>query len=153
MKVINMKILYIDMDGVLVNFQTGIDKLTEQQRQEYLGKEDECPGIFGLMEPQPGAIDAFNELSQLFDTYVLSTAPWENDTAWTDKLNWVKKYLGKPAYKRLILSHNKHLNAGDFLVDDRLANGADRFTGEHIHFRTDRFPDWASVVKYLLKKT
>ena len=153
MKVINMKILYIDMDGVLVNFQTGIDKLTEQQRQEHLGKEDECPGIFGLMEPQPGAIDAFNELSQLFDTYVLSTAPWENDTAWTDKLNWVKKYLGKPAYKRLILSHNKHLNSGDFLVDDRLANGADRFTGEHIHFRTDRFPDWISVVKYLLEKT
>ena len=31
MKVINMKILYIDMDGVLVNFQTGIDKLTEHQ--------------------------------------------------------------------------------------------------------------------------
>ena len=153
MKVINMKILYIDMDGVLVNFQTGIDRLTEQQRQEYLGREDECPGIFGLMEPQPGAVDAFNELSQLFDTYVLSTAPWENDTAWTDKLNWVKKYLRQPAYKRLILSHNKHLNAGDFLVDDRLANGADRFTGEHIHFRTDRFPDWASVVKYLLKKT
>ena len=148
-----MKILYIDMDGVLVNFQTGIDRLTEQQRQEHLGREDECPGIFGLMEPQPGAVDAFNELSQLFDTYILSTAPWENDTAWTDKLNWVKKYLGKPAYKRLILSHNKHLNSGDFLVDDRLANGADRFTGEHIHFRTDRFPDWISVVKYLLEKT
>lgn len=137
------------MDGVLVNFQTGIDKLTEQQRQEYLGKEDECPGIFGLMEPQPGAIDAFNELSQLFDTYILSTAPWKNDTAWTDKLNWVKKYLGKPAYKRLILSHNKHLNNGDFLVDDRLANGADKFTGEHLHFGTSQFPNWTSVVKYL----
>jgi 5'-nucleotidase len=152
MKVINMKILYIDMDGVLVNFQTGIDKLTEQQRQEYLGKEDECPGIFGLMEPQPGAIDAFNELSQLFDTYVLSTAPWENDTAWTDKLNWVKKYLGKPAYKRLILSHNKHLNAGDFLVDDRDANGAKHFKGEHIWFGKGNFTSWQAVVEYLKTK-
>ena len=151
MKAINMKILYIDMDGVLVNFQTGIDKLTEQQRQEYLGKEDECPGIFGLMEPQPGAIGAFKELSQLFDTYILSTAPWENDTAWTDKLNWVKKYLGKPAYKRLILSHNKHLNAGDFLVDDRDANGADRFTGELVKFDRDN-PDWARIVTYLKTK-
>ena len=36
MKVINMKILYIDMDGVLVNFQTGIDKLTEEQKQALL---------------------------------------------------------------------------------------------------------------------
>jgi len=146
-----MKILYIDMDGVLVNFQTGIDKLTEQQRQEYLDKEDECPGIFGLMEPQPGAIDAFNELSHLFDTYILSTAPWENDTAWPDKLNWVKRYLGKPAYKRLILSHNKHLNAGDFLVDDRDANGADRFTGELVKFDRDN-PDWPRVVNYLNAK-
>ena len=151
MKVINMKILYIDMDGVLVNFQTGIDKLTEEQKQAYAGREDECPGIFGLMEPQQGAIESFNELSQLFDTYILSTAPWDNDTAWTDKLNWVKKYLGKPAYKRLILSHNKHLNAGDFLVDDRDANGADRFTGELVKFDKDN-PDWAGVVTYLMAK-
>ena len=137
------------MDGVLVNFQTGIDKLKEEQQQDYAGREDECPGIFGLMEPQPGAIDAFNELSQLFDTYILSTAPWENDTAWPDKLNWVKKYLGKPAYKRLILSHNKHLNAGDFLVDDRLANGSDKFAGHHIHFGTTEFPNWSTVTEYL----
>ena len=137
------------MDGVLVNFQTGIDKLTEQQRQEFLGREDECPGIFGLMEPQQGAIEAFNKLSQLFDTYILSTAPWENDTAWTDKLNWVKKHLRKPAYKRLILSHNKHLNAGDFLVDDRLANGSDKFSGHHIHFGTTEFPNWSTVTEYL----
>ena len=137
------------MDGVLVNFQTGIDKLTEQKRQEFLGREDEYPGIFGLMEPQPGAIDAFNELSQLFDTYILSTAPWENDTAWSDKLNWVKKYIGKPGFKRLILSHNKHLNAGDFLVDDRLANGSDKFAGHHIHFGTTEFPNWSTVTEYL----
>ena len=30
---IQKKILYIDMDGVLVNFQTGIDKLTDSERQ------------------------------------------------------------------------------------------------------------------------
>ena len=29
------KILYIDMDGVLVNFQSGIDKLTEEEKTEY----------------------------------------------------------------------------------------------------------------------
>jgi 5'-nucleotidase len=103
------------------------------------------------MEPQPGADESFNELSRLFDTYILSTAPWKNDTAWTDKLNWVKKYLGKPAYKRLILSHNKHLNAGDFLVDDRLANGATKFTGELIEFDRDN-PDWPKTVKYLKSK-
>jgi len=65
-------------------------------------------------------------------------------------LNWVKKYIGAPAHKRLILSHHKNLNAGDYLIDDRLKNGADKFMGEHIHFGTERFPDWKSVREYLL---
>jgi len=89
-------------------------------------------------------------LSAKYDTYILSTAPWENHRAWSDKLIWVKKHLGEPAYKRLILSHHKNLNAGDYLIDDRLKNGADRFAGEHIHFKTDEFPDWKSVCDYLL---
>jgi 5'(3')-deoxyribonucleotidase len=58
--------------------------------------------------------------------------------------------LGEAAKKRLILSHNKHLNIGDYLIDDRTANGAGKFTGMHIHFGTERFPDWDSVVSYLL---
>ena len=90
-----------------------------------------------------------NKLSGIFDTYILSTAPWENRTAWSDKLDWVKKHLGTPAYKRLILSHHKNLNDGDYLIDDRLKNGVDRFRGEHIHFGTDKFPDWKTVTQYL----
>ena len=58
--------------------------------------------------------------------------------------------MGKSAYKRLILSHNKHLNIGDYLIDDRTANGAGQFRGEHIHFGSDRFPSWGSVIEYLM---
>jgi len=138
------------MDNVLVDFPTGIARITDSQRAEYEGRYDEVPGIFSLMDPLKGAIEAFHQLSAKYDTYILSTAPWENHTAWSDKLIWVKKHLGEPAYKRLILSHHKNLNAGDYLIDDRLKNGADRFSGEHIHFKTDEFPDWKSVCDYLL---
>lgn len=138
------------MDNVLVDFPSGIAKLSEQQRNEYDGRLDEVPGIFGLMTPMPGAISAFNELVRKYDTYILSTAPWENASAWSDKLLWVKEHLGAPAHKRLILSHNKHLNTGDFLVDDRLKNGVDKFSGKHIHFGTDEFPDWDAVLSYLI---
>jgi 5'(3')-deoxyribonucleotidase len=146
------KILYIDMDNVLVDFPSAFEKIPKRYLITHKEKMDEVPGIFSLMDPIPNAIDSFNELSSLFDTYILSTSPWENETAWSDKLKWVKNYLGENGYKRLILSHHKNLNSGDFLVDDRLANGVDKFSGEHIHFGTEKFPDWNTVTSYLKNK-
>ena len=147
------KTLYIDMDNVLVDFPSGILQTPEALQLEYEDRLDEVPHIFSKMQPIEGAVAAFEELSTLFDTYILSTAPWENATAWSDKLDWVKKYLGKPAHKRLILSHHKNLNNGHFLVDDRKKNGVDRFKGVHIHFGTNDFPDWNSVTSYLKQNT
>jgi 5'-nucleotidase len=146
------KVLYVDMDNVLVNFKTGIEKLDEITFKEYEGKYDEAPGIFGMMEPICGAIAAYEMLAEKFDTYILSTSPWGNDTAASDKVRWVKKYLGEVAHKRLILSHHKHLNKGDYIIDDRTKNGVEFFEGEHIHFGTESFPDWGSVCAYLLGK-
>ena len=149
------KILYIDMDNVLVDFPSGIAALSEQDRVTYEGRLDEVPGIFSKMLPKEGAVAAFQELSKHFDTYILSTAPWENPSAWSDKLIWVKEYLGKSAHKRLILSHNKHRNKGDYLIDDRPHNGAKDFEGELIPFYSKEFPKspfktWDDILAYLL---
>ena len=143
------KILYIDMDGVLVDFESEKKRIPADEQREYKNRLDEIPGIFARMDPMPGALEAYQELSQLFDTYVLSTAPWENLSAWSDKRLWVQQHLGRVAYKRLILTHHKNLLRGDFLIDDRTARGADRFVGEHLHFGSSRFPDWSSVMDYL----
>ena len=144
------KILYVDMDNVLVDFPSGISRISIELQSKYQDRMDEVPGIFSLMDPLKGAIESYKKLSQKFDTYILSTAPWKNSSGWSDKNEWVKKYLGDVAYKRLILSHHKNLNYGDYLIDDRLANGANLFEGEHIHFGSDKFPDWDSVCSYLL---
>jgi len=61
----------------------------------------------------------------------------------------VKAHLGGHARKRLILTHHKNLNVGNFLIDDRTKNGVDRFAGEHIHFGTAHFPNWNAVLVYL----
>ena len=87
-----MKILYIDMDNVLVDFPSGIARTPEHVQDQYEGRLDEVPGIFYLMDPIPGAIAAYEELATMFDTYILSTAPWGNPSAWSDKLLWVKDY-------------------------------------------------------------
>lgn len=79
------------------------------------------------MDPIPGAVAAYHRLTEVYDTYILSTAPWKNPSAWSDKLEWVHRYLGaeegSAAYKRVNISHNKHLLVGDYLIDDRRSNG------------------------------
>jgi 5'-nucleotidase len=145
------KIVYIDMDNVIVDFKSGIEQITPHQRLMYEGDLDEVEGIFGLMKPLHNSIKSVEFLSKHFDIYVLSTAPWENPSAWSDKIKWIKKYLPEVCHKRLILSHNKHLNSGDYLIDDRTANGAGKFKGEHIHFGQADFPDWDAVIQYLTK--
>ena len=148
------KILYIDMDNVLVDFPTGIAALSDELKEAYKGNYDETPGIFSLMQPMKGAVEAVNALAEHYDIYVLSTAPWRNPSARGDKLQWIQKYFGKeedsPLYKRLILSHHKDLNRGDYLVDDRTKNGAENFQGELILFGSEAYPDWDHVVRRLL---
>ena len=97
----------------------------------------------------PGTVEAFHGLADAFDVYILSTAPWENSSAWSDKLEWVKKHLGDKAWKRLILSHHKNLNRGDFLVDDRDKNGAGEFKGTLITFVPNE-TSWPDLVEQLL---
>ncbi len=166
-----MKILYIDMDNVLVDFPTGIEKYKQQypdaenkytniwneEKKEHENIWDEAPNIFSLMQPIPEAIESVKFLSKHFDIYILSTAPWLNPSAWSDKLLWIQKYFGKDKnsilYKRLILTHHKDLNNGDYLIDDRTKNGVENFKGEHIHFgENGNFKNWNEVVDYLIKK-
>lgn len=148
-----MKKLFFDMDGVLVNFQSGIDKLSDDVKKEYEGRLDEVPGIFSLMDPMPGAIEAVHELSKYYDVYILSTAPWKNPSAWSDKINWITQYFGDLFKKRVVLTHCKHLVNGDYLVDDRAKNGASEFPGEWVQFGSERFPDWEEVTCYLISET
>ncbi len=154
-------ILFFDMDNVLVDFQSGIDRLDEATKQAYEGNLDDVPDIFAMMDPMPGAIEAVHRLAEKYDVYILSTAPWKNPTALNDKLAWVKKYFGAEEgsvfYKRVIFSHHKNLCHGDYLIDDRLEkNGVDQFTGERLHFDPKdpaaRFHSWEEVVTYLMEK-
>ena len=136
------KTLYIDMDGVLVDLQSNLDKQGWHQN------------VFKDPPPIDGAVEAFNELcfDEDYDVYILSTAPWNIPNSWTQKRLWVSKYLGDKAHKRLILCNHKNLLRGDILIDDRTANGAGEFQGELIQFGTDKYPDWQTVIKYLLNE-
>lgn len=147
-----MKIILFDMDNVLVDFQSGLDLIPADLLLEYEGRYDEIPGLFDIMLPLKGAIEAYKHLYNLYDVYICSTAPWKNPSAWSAKNLWVDEYLGDYGHKRLILTQHKNLVHGDYLIDDRLKNGVDKFKGIHIHFGTSKFPDWNSVLEYFDKE-
>lgn len=146
------KIVYVDMDGVIVDFGSAAKALPPDS--PYLENPDLCPGIFAGMKPMPGAVDAVRKLCEWFDVYILSTAPWDNPSAWSDKLVWLKRWFGEggdsPMYKRLILSHRKDLLKGDYLIDDRpFRKGTVRFGGTIVHFGGEVLRDWDDVMAFM----
>ena len=145
-------ILYIDMDGVLVDFQGGIAKLSLLDQQLYNGRYEEYTGFFSLLEPIPGALEAFRVLSDHFDVYILSCPSIDGPSSWTDKFLWVKRYLPYAKHK-LILTRHKNLNKGAYLIDDRTKHGASEFDGTFIHFGTTLYPNWSVVLDEFNLKT
>ena len=147
-----MKRLFFDMDGVLVDFDSGLEKVDEEIKKQYEGHYECIPGLFALMNPIEGAAKAVKILHKHYDVFILSTAPWKNPSAWADKRTWVTKHFHGIFYKKLILTHRKDLVMGDYLIDDRSNNGASEFCGEWIDFGSKDFPDWDAVISYLSKK-
>jgi 5'(3')-deoxyribonucleotidase len=138
------------MDGVIVDFDSALKLQSEETLKEYEGREDEIPGLFGQMQPMPGALEAVRKLNEIYDCYILSTAPWGNPSAWSDKVIWITRYLDDIFHKKMVITHCKHLCKGDILIDDRDKHGVRDFEGEWIHFGSERFPDWDSVLDYLI---
>ena len=144
------KRLYFDMDGVIVDFASALELQSEETLKEYEGRLDEIPGLFSQMKPMPGALEAVRRLNERYDCYILSTAPWNNPSAWSDKVTWITEHLDDVFHKKMIITHCKHLCKGNYLIDDRDKHGASEFEGEWIHFGSERFPNWGTVLEYLL---
>lgn len=146
----NKPIVYIDMDGVVADYDKLRATLTHVNYTSHEAKVPE--GFFRSLDLIEGALEALPLLSEKYELYFLSTPQWSNPFCWSEKRLWVEDKFGELMFKRLILTHNKGLLKGDYLIDDRIANGVDAFEGEHLHFGSERFPTWASILEYLLNE-
>jgi 5'(3')-deoxyribonucleotidase len=147
---LNKEVIYIDMDGVVANFPKKWEAMYGKKIDLY-HIPPTPPGFYKDLELMPGSYIAVEFLSKYFDVYFLSTAEWDNVSSWSDKRIWIEEKFGKLAYKRLILSHNKSLYIGKYLIDDRAIESNLQFTGKFIHFGSAEFPYWASVIDFIKK--
>jgi 5'(3')-deoxyribonucleotidase len=156
------KVIYIDMDGVLVDFEAEIHRWVLQHphlENRYKDNPDHIHGIFRNPNPISGSIEAVKQLyeSGKYEMFIATAAPWGNPEAATDKRYWIEKYFGNIFHKKMFVTHRKDLLMGDYLIDDRTANGAGEFKGELISFgwnyeeqKFNKYPNWDSVLQKLL---
>lgn len=143
------KIVYIDMDGVLCDFNGGYaaykkkNPLVQFPQSQY--------GFFRRLKPIKEAIESVNFLNEQeqFDIYFLSAPSVINPLSYTEKRLWIEDYFGFGMANKLILSPNKGLNKGDFLIDDcDFGKGQEDFEGKLILFGSDEFQNWETVMKF-----
>jgi 5'(3')-deoxyribonucleotidase len=145
------KRLYIDMDGVLCDFKTPFIKaIGENPGQRYPHSQY---GFFLALEPIKDAIESFKKLEEYFDVWILTRPSIQNPLCYTEKAIWVREKLGLETQRKTVMACDKSLLKGDFLVDDTTEYGQTEFEGEFIHFDTEKFPDWKTVVEYLIQKS
>lgn len=140
--------LYIDMDGVLCDFMRSYEKsLKETPEQTYPQAQW---GFFLKLREIPMAIESLKKLREKYDVWILTRPSFKNVNSFSEKAQWIWDHIDFEQLEKTILCGDKSLLKGEFLIDDDTQHGQTEFEGEHIHFGTDKFPDWETVTDYLM---
>ena len=139
------KIIYVDMDGVISNFDKAAKEGGWTHRPDL--KVD-----FRNLELIPGAKDALMRLNQDFDIFIATTPPWSRPDVWGEKREWIGEHF--PWLKRkMVLTHRKDLLIGDILIDDSRWRGQPDFQGDWLWFGTaQKVLDWPSTLELIYKR-
>lgn len=146
-------IIYIDMDDVLCNYSKARAKALELNPD--IAYPQSQYGFFRKLEPLDGALESVAYLKSIaiFDVYILTAPSIYNPLSYSEKREWIENHLGMEMVKRLIISSNKGLNKGDYLIDDHISGrGQENFEGTFIHFGSPDFKDWKEVLYYFNNK-
>lgn len=146
-------IIYIDMDDVLCNYTQAYKKALKTNSKIIFPQSQY--GFFRNLNPKKNALKSTQYLMQqkIFDVYILTAPSVENPLCYSEKREWVEKHLGMEMVRRLIISPNKGLNIGDYLIDDHVSGrGQENFTGKLIHFGSKKYSNWKKVINYFRKK-
>ena len=142
------EIVYVDMDGTICDFEGAFHRdLAENPAIKFPQSQHR---FWVNLKPIPGALEAYKKLEEKYDVYILTSPSTRNVLCYTEKAEWIREHLGFEALKKLIISKNKSLMMGKYLIDDRAVNGAENFKGELLLIHSEKFPDWNSVLEKIM---
>jgi 5'(3')-deoxyribonucleotidase len=141
------------MDHTLCDFSSSYLRY----KREFPGIEfpHSIPGFFTGLEPMPNAIEVYQWLEDHIDIdlYILTAPSVRNPNSYTEKRLWVEEHLGIDSAYKLIISPNKGLNIGHYLIDDYIeGKGQENFQGQVLQFGSNKFPGWQSIKSYFIEK-
>lgn len=143
------QLVFVDMDDVLCDFSGAHRRMRDLKPD--VAYPQSIAGFFETLAPISDAVNSVNELRKYYRVFVLSAPSTRNPLSYTEKRLWIESQFGYEFTKKLILSPDKSLLKGDFLIDDRSSgNGQESFAGELIHFGSQQFSDWQKVLAHLL---
>jgi len=151
-------IILIDQDGPLADFQGGfLEKWQARfpkeffvpihKRKNFYVRDDYpedlrdkvetiyCePGFFLNLQPVKGSIEAINVMLELGHDVRICTSPLSRyENCVLEKYQWVEEYFGRDFTRRIILSKDKTIIRGHFLIDDKPSmKDAGKAEWEHI---------------------
>ncbi len=177
-------IILVDMDDVLADFEGGflekwkaqypdkpyialedrkgfhLEKQYPEELQELVKSVYNTSGFCKSLKPKEWSLEAVLEMKQEGHDVFICTAPLSKyECCILEKYEWTEKNLGVEWTKKMILTRDKTLIRGDFLIDDNPEiKGVAVPTWEHIFFdmpynkditskrRLKSLKDWKSIL-------
>jgi hypothetical protein len=154
-KTLTKKILFCDLDGVLVDFNAGVKKRLkkypiELNQQIMWSVINKSMTFFELLPWMPKGKELWNAIRE-YDPIILTGVPYGNKTAAEQKRRWCARHLGPNV--KIICCYSKDkpkycLN-DSILIDDRpnIANEWNEKGGEFILYSEDNLDDILERIK------
>ena len=124
--------IFLDMDGVLSNFNLGIyqktgywlDDLSQNEKYAiFNGLRDS--DFFSSLDPYPIANEIVNTVVRLFGSYSILSSPFKDDwhNSFTHKRNWIKTHINHQPDEIIVIPwKEKYADPSAILIDDQEKN-------------------------------
>ena len=110
----------IDYDTRCTIHRFAVDCIDDPEHRKLSRQFVNNTGWFRSLEPTPGAVDGMAKLSEVADVWICTKPLEANLSCRDEKAEWVRTHLGSEWERKLIITPNKGMVAGDVLLDDAI---------------------------------